>query len=83
MMNTAEMTAELFRDLSVIAEDDNLMKRATRYLRKLACERRADDTLMTEQEFLANVDKGLEEIRRGEGIRFSNKQELHAWLNSL
>ena len=73
-MNTAEMTAELFRDLSVIAEDDNLMKRATRYLRKLACERRADDTLMTEQEFLANVDKGLEEIRRGEGIRFSNKQ---------
>ena len=82
-MTTAEMTAEMFRDLSVIAEDDNLMKRAMRYLKKLACEKREDDSLMTEDEFFANVDRGLEEIRRGEGMRFSNKQDMHAWLNTL
>ena len=82
-MTTAEMTAEMFRDLSVIAEDDNLMKRAMRYLKKLACEKREDDSLMTEEEFFANVDRGLEEIRRGEGMRFSNKQDMHAWLNTL
>jgi len=82
-MSTAEMTAEMFRDLSVIAEDDNLMKRAMRYLRKLAGERRVDDSLMTKDEFFAHVDKGLEEIRLGKGTQFSDKKDMHAWLNSL
>ena len=68
-MNTAEMTAELFRDLSVIAEDDNLMKRAMRYLKKLACERRADDTLMTKDEFFAMIDLSLEKAKQGKVTR--------------
>lgn len=68
-MSTTEMTAEMFRDLSVIAEDDNLMKRAARYLRKLAGERRVDDSLMTKDEFFAMIDRSLEKVKQGKVTR--------------
>ena len=68
-MTTAEMTAEMFRDLSVIAEDDNLMKRAMRYLRKLAGERRDDDSLMTEDDYFAMIDRSLEKAKQGKVVR--------------
>ena len=32
-----------------------------------------DDTLMSRKEFFAQVGKGLAEIKRGEGICFTNK----------
>ena len=42
-----------------------------------------DDTLMSRKEFFAQVDKGLAEIKRGEGIFFTNKDDMNAWLNTL
>lgn len=42
-----------------------------------------DDTLMSRKAFFAQVDKGLAEIKRGEGICFTNKEEMNAWLNNL
>ena len=84
-MTTMQLNAELFRSLSVIADDEGLMKRATSYLRKLAARKEAavDDTLMSRKEFFAQVDKGLAEIKRGEGICFTNKDDMNAWLNTL
>ena len=84
-MTTMQLNAELVRNLSIIADDEDLMKRATSYLRKLAARKQAavDDTLMSRKEFFAQVDKGLAEIKRGEGICFANKEEMTAWLNNL
>lgn len=39
-----------------------------------------DDTLMSRKEFFAQVGKGLAEIKRGEGICFTNKDDMNAWL---
>ena len=33
------MMAEIFRNMSIIAEDENLMKRFAKYLRKLVAEK--------------------------------------------
>ena len=52
--------------LSVIAEDEGLMKRAVKYLRKLVAEKEADPTLMTEEEFFAKIKRGEEAYERGE-----------------
>ncbi len=41
------MNAELLRNMSIIADDENLLKRAAKYLRKLVAEKQADPTLMT------------------------------------
>ena len=52
-----------------------------RHTKKLAKEK--DPSLMTKDEFFARVDEGREQIRRGEGIRFSSREEMNSWLNSL
>ena len=82
-MTAIQMNAELLRNMSIIAEDENLLKRAVKYLRKLVAEKQEDPTLMTKEEFFARVDKAEKEIAEGKGITFTNKDDMNAWLNSL
>ena len=42
-MTALEMNAEILRNMSIIAEDEDLLKRAAKYLRKLVAEKQADD----------------------------------------
>ena len=81
-MTAIQMNAELLRNMSIIAEDENLLKRAAKYLRKLVAEKE-DPTLMTKEEFFARVDEAREEIRQGKCKRFSDPEEMNAWINSL
>lgn len=86
MMTAAQqnaMNTELWQGIGYIADDETLMRRLSRYVKRLAKEKAADPTLMTKEEFFARVDEGREQIRRGEGIRFSNREEMNTWLNSL
>ena len=82
-MTAIEMNAELLRNMSIIAEDEKLLKRAAKYLRKLVAEKQADPTELTREEFFARVDKAEKEIAEGKGITFTNKDDMNAWLNSL
>ena len=41
-MTAIQMNAELLRNLSIIADDENLLKRAAKYLRKLVAEKQAE-----------------------------------------
>jgi len=52
------------------------------YAKKLAKEKE-DPTLMTKEEFFARLDKAREGIRQGKCKRFSDPEEMNAWLNSL
>ena len=72
-MTTIEMFAELLRNMSIIAEDEKLLKRAAKYLRKLVAEKQAAPTELTREEFFARVDKAEKEIAEGKGITFTNK----------
>jgi len=81
-MTAIQMNAELLRNMSIIAEDENLLRRAAKYLRKLVAEKE-DPTLMTKDEFFARIDKAEKEIAEGKGITFTNKDDMNAWLNSL
>ena len=82
-MTAIQMNAELLRNMSIIADDENLLKRAAKYLRKLVTEKQADPTLMTKEEFFARVDESKEQFLRGEYTRFSDKEKMNEWLNSL
>lgn len=80
---TGALNAEILRNLGTLAESETMLKRVAKYLRKLAKESQADPTLMTKEKFFARVDEAREEIRQGKGKRFSNPEEMNAWLNSL
>ena len=78
-MTAIQMNAEILRNMSIIAEDDNLLKRAAKYLRKLVAEKEADPTLFTKEEFFARID----EARKQQGKQFANVEELDQYIRSL
>ena len=74
-MTTVQMNADVYRSLSIIAEDSDLMKKAMIYLRKLARQKQEDDALMTKEEFLSMIDKRMENYEKGEFVSFSSPEE--------
>lgn len=42
-----------------------------------------DDTLMTEEEFYANIDRSIQQAKEGKGTTVKTKKELQTYLNSL
>lgn len=65
-MTAIQMNAELFRQLSIIAEDEGLMAKLLKYAKKLTASKQADPTLMTKEEFFQRVDKARAQYDRGE-----------------
>jgi tetratricopeptide (TPR) repeat protein len=64
-MTAVQLNAEIYRAMGVIAEDEGLLARAAKYLKKLAAQKE-DSTLMSKEEFYANIDKAEEQYARGE-----------------
>ena len=82
-MTSVQLNAELLRNMSIIAEDENLLKRAAKYLRKLVSEKEADSTLLTKEEFFARVDEAREQIKRGEGVEMLPNESLDEFLERV
>ena len=67
-MTAMQMNAELFRQLSLIADDEPLMAKVLNYIKKLTA-KKEDPTLMTKEEFFAKIEKAEEEYRQGKTVR--------------
>ena len=81
-MTAIQMNAELFRQLSIIAEDESLSAKLMKYIKKLTA-KKEDPTLMTKEEFFRRVDEAREQIRRGEGIRMLPNESLDEFLRRV
>ena len=73
------MNTELWQSIGAIADSEPLMKRLTRYAKKLVKEREAAPTLMTEEEFFAK----LERAEKQPGKSFASVEELDKYIRSL
>ncbi len=62
IMTTTELNAELFRELSIIAEDEGLMKKAVKYLKKLTAQKQTKD----ETEYIMSSPAMVDILRQGE-----------------
>lgn len=78
-MTAIQLNAEMLRNMSIIAEDENLLKRAAKYLRKLVTEKQADPTEFSREEFLNRIEKA----RKQPGRQFANVNELDQYIRSL
>lgn len=77
-MTAMQMNAEILRNMSIIAEDEHLLKRVAKYLRKIVAEKE-DPTLFTKEEFFARIDKAKE----GSSMEFANVEELDKYISNL
>lgn len=87
MENTMNLNAELFRQLSYIADDENAMKKAVRYLKKLVSQVQASATVeeeeaykpRTKEEVLADFDQACKELK----LNLEGKLELKTLEEAL
>ena len=82
-MTTIQLNAEILRNLGTLADDEGMLRRVAKYLRRLVSEKQADLTLLSKEEFFARIDKAEEDIAQGKGTTFTNRDDMNAWLNSL
>ncbi len=72
------MNTELWQGIGAIADSELLMRRLTRYVKKLVKEKE-DPTLMTKEEFFRMLD----EAEKGPSKRFDSVEELDKYIRSL
>ena len=82
-MTAIQLNAEMLRNMSIIAEDENLLKRVAKYLRKVVAEKTADPAKVSEEDFFASLERGEEEYRQGKTHRIESVKELKNFLNAL
>ena len=61
-MTAVQLNAEMYRSLGLIAEDEELMGKALRYVRKLAAQKQQQD----ETEYIMSSPKMVEILREGD-----------------
>ena len=76
------LSAEILRNISIITEDENLLNRLAKYLRRIVKQKK-DSALFTKEEFYHRIDESLEQARQGKVTTFDNVDEMNAWLSTL
>ena len=61
-MTTLQLNAELFRELSIISEDEGMMKKAVKALKKITAQKQK----MDETEYIMSSPEMVEILRQGE-----------------
>ncbi len=67
MSNTVNLNAELFRQLSYIADDEAYMKKALDFIKKLASQKVASEEVerpLAKEEVLASFDQACKELKQ-------------------
>jgi len=84
-MTTMQINAQIQQGLNILKDDEGMMQRVAKYIQKLVTQKQKEEdlSLMTKEEFFAQVDEALSQAERGEGIRVRGKKELQDFLNSL
>lgn len=69
-MTALQLNAELFRELSIISEDEGMMKKAIKALKKITAQKQAmDETeyLLSSPEMADIIRQGQKDIEEGRG----------------
>ena len=82
-MTALQMKAELYRNLGIIAQDENMLGKVVKYVSKLAKQMTDDPTCMSKEEFFARVDDAREQIKRGEGVEMLPDESLDEFLERV
>lgn len=77
-MTVLQLNAELYRAMGEIADDENLLKKVLKYVKKLTTQK-SDPTLMSREEFFARIDRAS----KGKTMTFANVEELDQHIRSL
>lgn len=70
---------ELWQGIAAIADNEELMAKLTKYVKKLAKQKEPDPTLFTKEEFFRRID----EAKKEPSMTFASVEELDDYIQSL
>ena len=66
IMTALQLNADIYRNLAVLSEDESMLSKAAKYLRRLAKQMNNDSTCMSKEEYFAMLDRSEAQYARGE-----------------
>lgn len=78
-MTAVQLNAEVLRAINDISDDETLMNKVLKYIKKLTA-KKEDPTLMTKEEFFAKIERAEQQIANGEGMRMLPDEDLTTFL---
>ena len=66
-MTAMELNVELFRQLSLIADDETLMRKAVKAIQRIT-KQREEAEYISKADLLAGIDSGLQEVRQAKDL---------------
>ncbi len=78
-MTALQLNAEVLRAIDGISDDEALMTKVLKYIKKLTA-KKEDPTLMTKEEFFAKIERAEQQIANGEGMRMLPDEDLTTFL---
>ncbi len=65
-MNAVQLDADILRNLGIIAEDETMLDKVAKYLRRVAKQMTDDPTRMSKEEYFAMLDRSEAQYAKGE-----------------
>ena len=81
-MTALQLNAELYRNLDIIAEDETMLDKVAKYVRKLAKQMTEDPTRMSKEEYFAMINQRKEEYAQGKYHTFTSVEDLDKHIRS-
>lgn len=82
-LQTGKLNADILRNLGIIAENEGMLNRAAKYLRRLAKELSDDPTQMTKEDFFAKIKRSEEEYAQGKYYEMLPEESLDDFLKRI
>ena len=78
-MTALQLNADIYRSLGIISEDEDVLRKASKYLVRLAKQMKDDPTCMTKEEYFRRLD----EAEKGPSYRMLPNETLDEMLTRL
>ena len=59
-MTALQLNPDIYRQLDIIAEDESMFERVTKYINRIVKQMTYDPTCMTKEEFFARIDRAAQ-----------------------
>lgn len=79
IMTSMELRQEFFRQIAVVSDDEGMMRKAIKALKRITKCESTDEALMSREEFKARV----EQAAHGDSKSFASVEELDKYVRAL
>ena len=80
-MNALQLDTDFFRNLGIIAEDETMLLKVTKYVRNLVKKMQTNDpTLLSEEEYFRRLDEAEENYAKGNYYEMKPGESLEDFL---